>query len=122
MAAALKLKNMSGHTGNPVTRRLVGVTLSGVYATPGQVLDYTALTNPNGIDGGKNFGRIPEGEEVVNQPIGYQCQLVPGATLLTTRLKIWDEAAAAELANGAYPAALTGADAVVIALNHKTGV
>lgn len=120
MAAASKLLSMSRGAGNKQTRRTVAVTLSGNYAAGGQVIDLTALTNPSGIDGGRQFSRIPEAVALLNCPVGFNGQWVPGTTLANGKFKIWDEVAAAELAAAGYPGGLTGADAITLEFLFKT--
>lgn len=103
-------------------RRVLSLTLSGNYVTAGDTLDLTAITNPKGIDGMKNFSRLPDYYEVLNKPAAYGVQVIPGTTLANTKVKIWDNAAAAELAQAGYPGALTGADAIQIAFSLDQGV
>lgn len=121
MAAASKLKRMG--VAERVTRRVITVTLSGSYAAGGQAIDLTALTNPLGLDGAKQFMEVPiAGDvEILNFPFAYQATWVVGTTLANGKLKIWDESAAAEFATGAYAAGLTGADSITIAVNTTTG-
>lgn len=93
-------------------RNRIQVTPVGTYAAGGQVIDFTALTNPTfqpnvGISG---FNIPPLSDITVTKaPAGYSAEVVVGtdATALATafKLKIFTTADA-ELAAGAYPASL----------------
>lgn len=104
------------------TTRVAALTLSGAYVALGDTVDLTLLTNPKGIDAMKQFSRVPDFFEVMNCPIAFNFQLITGVDNKSHKLKIWDEVAGTELAAGAYPAALTGADAITIAFYNKQGV
>lgn len=87
-------------------RRVLGLTFSGNYATGGDALDLTAVTNTNWL-AKAHFGQNPLQGAVLNAPDGYGLEIVPGATLSTWKVKVLT-ASGAELAAGAYPAGLTG--------------
>lgn len=104
------------------TRRTVTLTFTGAYVAGGDTLDLTLINNSKGVDGMKNFSRVPDFFEALNQPIAFQVQLIIGADNKTHKVKIWDEVAGTELAAGAYPAGLTPADIITIAFDTRQGV
>lgn len=98
--------------------RIVKPTFSSNYATGGQVIDLTALTNGNNIPRAA-FGKNPDIFAVLNMPPGYLAVLVPGTNLTNWKVKLYQQKdpanaggadiAFTELAAAAYPAAITGA-------------
>lgn len=104
------------------TRRVIQLIFSGNYVTGGDNLDLTAISNALGIDGFKNFSRVPNSFEVLNGPAGYKIEIIKGATTALNLVKIFDIAAAAELAAAGYPAALSGATDVTVAFDLRQGV
>lgn len=94
-------------------------TASGNYATGGDTVNLTTITNPNfktnavfGFPGDINE------YEVLSCPTGYVAELIPGATLATWKLKFSATGAAlsgalGEIAAAAYPAAITGGTVIV---------
>ena len=93
---------------------IVKVTASGNYATGGDTLNLATATNPNNRTNG-SFGypgKIDD-YEVETCPTGFVAELIPGTNLTNWKLKFSYTGAAlsgalAELAAGAYPAAITG--------------
>ena len=83
-------------------------TPSGNYSTGGDTVNLQAITPTIGqMDAKVGYpGTISE-SEVSSAPGGYTAVLIKGATLATWKLQIYS-AAGAELAAGAYPAAITG--------------
>ena len=82
------------------------------YKSGGLTLDLTAVTNPNNLPCA-SFGRNPTGFAVLEAFPGYSLHLIPGATLATWKVQIFEDsganAAFAELAdNSAIPAAISG--------------
>lgn len=88
------------------------VTLTGNYATGGEILDLSSVLNPT-FQPQSNFGTVPaiEDMQVINVPSGYQAQIVAGSgsTLGTAFNLMFFTTAGAQLAAAAYPAALTAA-------------
>lgn len=86
----------------------VAVTFSVNYATGGDTLDLTAITNP-AFKSNAKFGSVPPAEKVKfrNGAGGYDFEWVPGTTLANGKIKVFSSANT-ELAAGAYNAALTG--------------
>ncbi len=90
----------------------IKIVPTGNYATGGQVLDLTALTNPNFYPNvGVSAFNIPPLEDLIvtRVPAGYTAEIVAGTdpTALATafKLKLFT-APDTELAAGAYPASL----------------
>jgi hypothetical protein len=95
----------------------LALVFSGNYVTGGDTLDLTAVTNPNGhsVEG---FFEIPASAGVFSENIGgYYCQLVPGATLQTYKVKVFAPGGA-EHAAGAYNA-LVSAGAVTLVATRR---
>jgi hypothetical protein len=93
-------------------RNRIKITPTGNYAAGGQVIDLTALTNPNFLPNvGISGFNIPALSDVAitKVPAGYTAEMVAGtntAALATAfKLKIFT-APDTELAAGAYPASL----------------
>lgn len=67
----------------------LALVFSGSYIVGGDTLDLTAVTNPNGFDV-EGFFELPKSIGVFAENLGgYYCQIVPGATLQTYKLKIF---------------------------------
>lgn len=123
MALTLTLKSVEVE-GDRV-KRVYSIAISGSYAnsgTTGDLLDFQGATNSNKLPRAK-FARVPDQWKINNQPIGYVARIEPGTTMSTFGLRFFqsDDAVDAldELANGAYPAALTGDSALQIELSSK---
>ena len=84
-------------------------TFSANYAAGGQVLDFTAMTNPGNMPGGF-LGSVPREVRAYNPPAGYKVDVVPGVALNDWKLKFTVINTAVELAAGAYPAPITADD------------
>lgn len=83
-------------------------TASGNYATGGDTVNLTAVTNPQNHNGGSfGFPVNIQDYSVEQGGGGYTAELIPGATPATWKLKVFS-APGTELAAGAYPAAITG--------------
>ena len=86
------------------------VAFSGSYVAGGDTLNLTPSTildpGVRGVLGPNTVPRVAPG--VLSENLGgYYAQVVPGATLSTFKLKVYSPGGA-ELAAGAYPAAITG--------------
>lgn len=84
---------------------IISATPSGSYATGGDTVDLTKLTNPKFISNGL-AGAVPKAVEIINTPGGYSAEFIIGTTLANSKLKIYS-APGTELSAAAYPAALT---------------
>jgi hypothetical protein len=86
----------------------LALTFSGSYATGGDTLNLTTVTNPSFLSAA-GFSTIPTTTDVSfrNGAGGYDFDFVPGTTLANSKIKLFS-AANTELAAGAYNAALTG--------------
>jgi hypothetical protein len=127
MALAAKLLSMS--KSRDKVRRVIAVTPSGNYVNNGDTLNLASMTNPNFIDGGKQFGKI-EHIEVLNAPVGYKVAAEKGTNLTNNKLLVGGQqptdatggvVAFPQIAAGAYPAALLVADCITIAVESKVG-
>lgn len=115
MTIALALLS-SEIVGNRILKRY-SVTASGSYATSGttgDLIDFQGATNTSWIPRAK-FARVPDGYKVCNHPAGWEMRIEPGATFSTFGLRFFQTGTGAdlpfnELANGAYPASITGSD------------
>lgn len=107
-----------GGGGRSRVLRVYGVTFSGSYAnsgTTGEALDFTnttTFTNPDWIARAL-FSRNPSEYAVLNHPAGWEMKIEPGTAPATGwGLRLFQSAGSAaplaELANGAYPASITG--------------
>lgn len=101
--------------GNRVEREY-SVTASGSYAqsgTTGDLIDFQGASNDLFLARGK-FSRVPDGFEVLNQPAGYVMRIEPGVAMDDWGLRFWEAGADGgdldEIADGAYPAGITGSD------------
>jgi hypothetical protein len=101
--------------GTPDTVELA-VTPSGNYAAGGDTINLnpSAFRDPNGVGVLGQPLSVPTRRVrvVANNAGGYYPQFVPGATLATSKLQ-WFAPGGAEVAAGAYPAAITGAQVTV---------
>lgn len=92
----------------------LALVFSGNYVTGGDTLDLTQVQNTAGhsVEG---FFEIPASIGVFGENIGgYYCQIVPGATLQTYKVKVFAPGGA-EHAAGAYNAAVTGGAVTLVA-------
>jgi hypothetical protein len=96
----------------------IEVTMSSNYATGGDTLNLTTMTNPNFL-AGANVNSIPPQCDVAfkNGPGGYEPRWVPGTTLANGKVQIYSTGGT-EVAAGAYPAALSG-DKLEIEISSK---
>jgi hypothetical protein len=103
MASALQVLSVRrpGRGGRDIRYK---VTLSVNYAAGGQLIDFSAATNPKVLPNAFP-GRAPANVKVENAPDGYNVEVIPGVALNDWKLKIWSTADT-ELAAGAYPANL----------------
>jgi hypothetical protein len=83
------------------------LTLSGSYSTGGDTMNLLTATNPNKLEKPLWSKRKPTGFEVQNFTTGFAAEIIPGTDNTAWLLKIENGATGAELAAGAYPAALT---------------
>lgn len=101
--------------GTPDTVELA-VTPSGDYVTDGDALnlDPSTFEDPNGIGVLGQPLNVPVGKVTVDveNADGYYAQIVPAATLAAFKL-LWFSTEGTQLAAGAYPAAITGAQIVI---------
>ncbi|MDE2102973.1 MAG: hypothetical protein KGL39_37360 [Patescibacteria group bacterium] len=105
---ALALSVLSVDTDLRKKEVVVKAVASGNYATGGDTVDLTAVTNPsNRIGGFFGYPGTIEDNSVEQGAGGYTAELVPGTSLSNWKLKIYS-APGTELAAGAYPAAITG--------------
>lgn len=85
------------------------ITLTGNYATPGNTLDLSALGVPSNAV--PNRVEVYEEPTAGNAPIGYLFVYAKGTTQANGKLQVLQcagsAAPAAEIPDGAYPAALT---------------
>lgn len=103
-------------------RRVVKLTFSGSYTTGGETLDFTTQTNPNNWEMPK-WARKPTGFDVENSTPGYKFEILPGTLLTNWKVKITDLTnAGAELAQSAYPAAITGDTNIRFSFSGPIGV
>lgn len=125
MAVAVALQRVDKTRRN--WKRVIRLTMSGSYAnsgTTGDLFDFTAITNPNNLERGK-LNRIPVQSRirVLNHPPGFVAVLSIGAALTNFGIRFFQTAAAAgalaEIANGAYAAAIT-ANPVDIEVDEQT--
>jgi hypothetical protein len=121
LALALKSVNVVGDGGRKQVKRVYDVTFTGSYAntgTTGDPIDFTSATimsNPNKLERAL-FANNPEDFDVTNNPPGYLITISPGTAIGSAGswgLRIWQTGSGnnqpfSELANGAYPAGLTG--------------
>lgn len=114
MALAAVLKNIDYSRRRK--RFKLAVTMSGNYATGGDTLDLTAVTNPNFLPAGK-FAIVPDDYDAQNAPGGYTAEFLPGTTLANGKV-LFRSAAGAEVAAAAYPGALSG-DTLNLTLSSK---
>lgn len=109
---SVALTSVTG-TGTPVYHsigdrwELIGVlTFSSTYAAGGDAMDFSAALSGVGV------GTI---DKVSIDPVaGY----LLGYNYTTKKITVWDPATNAELANGAYPAAITGASPRVLVIGR----
>lgn len=87
-------------------------TISGNYVAGGDTLNLnpSTFTDPNGVGIVGYPDAVPSRavRVVVNNADGYYAQVVPGTTLAGFKLQ-WFTSEGNELAAGAYPAGITGA-------------
>jgi hypothetical protein len=77
------------------------------YVTGGDILDLTALKNPNFFSE-PFLSRLPYSVGVMNEEMGGNyIGILPGATLSTFKIKFY-QPGGSELPAGNYPAAITG--------------
>jgi hypothetical protein len=126
MALVLDLKTiqLAGDGGRKQIRRVYDVTFTGSYAgsgAAGDPIDFTSstiITNSLRLERAKP-GFNPNEYAVQNNPPGFLLVITPGASLASGwGLRIYQTGAGnnqpfSELANGAYPAGLTGITAGV---------
>lgn len=97
--------------------RRMSVIPASTYPTGGDPIDFTAIANPN-FEGNFTPGTVPTitQMQLENVPGGYDYQFVAGTgTTLATAWKVkFFTTAGTELAAGAYPAALLGANITLI--------
>lgn len=101
MAAALTVLDVKKPARGPRKIRYK-VTLSANYPTNGDVIDFTAATNPS-TKVGAYPGRSPSSVVILNEPDGLGGEVIPGVALNDWKLKLWTTADT-EHANGAYSA------------------
>ncbi|MGH9475430.1 MAG: hypothetical protein ACRD1C_03755 [Terriglobales bacterium] len=119
MAIASTILNVIGARRRTI--RQLALTLSGNYSTGGDTLDLTATTNPNYLPAAKAFSASPDSIVILNHPDGYGVEIKPGNALNNNLVKFYT-AAGTELAEGAYPAALSGATDIVAEVISKTNM
>lgn len=94
-----------------ITRRkrrlVIQGTVSGNYVTGGIPVDWTTVTNPKMLPGGRPRSNPLLGE-VLNTPGGYSAEFIPGTTMKNWLLKVYT-GGGAELAAAAFPGALIAA-------------
>lgn len=109
MALAFKVLRYTP-ANNPDTVEL-GVTVSGNYVTNGDTanLNPSQYADPNGLGVlGEPLSQPVTPPSVVEENLGgYYANVVPGATLAANLIKFY-QPGGAEVAAGAYPAAITG--------------
>lgn len=114
MAVTLTLKKYTTPF-NPEAM-LVQVGVSGNYATGGDTLDLTPskILDPSvkGVVGPNQVPSIAPGVFTANLG-GYRAEVVPGTTLAGFKLKFYAPAGT-EVPAGAYPAAITGGNLVLM--------
>jgi hypothetical protein len=103
MSAALQIQSVT-RPSRGGKRIRYKVTLSNNYAAGGQVIDFTAATNPKALPAAFP-GRSPDSVTVDNLPDGHNVEVIPGVAMNDWKLKIWTTADT-ELAAAAYPANL----------------
>jgi hypothetical protein len=102
-----------------VKELLLKVVASGNYVAGGDTLNLGSISNPLFLgDVSVGFPGLIEEYEVVDSPPGYQGSLIPGATLGTWKLQVFQTGAAlsgplGELAAAAYPGAITASFFVI---------
>lgn len=108
---------------------ILSLVASGNYAnsgTTGDVVNLNSILNPNFLgDAQVGYPAIITEYEVIDSPPGYLGVLVKGATPATWGLRVYQTGAAvsgpfAELANGAYPGAVTGSSFTIRLKSGKT--
>lgn len=121
---AVALSSVAMHTPGRLVTRVIKVTVSGTtYTAGGDTLDFTGITNAAGIDGFKQFSRLPVYVVPMNDVNGYYFEIIPGTTLANWKFKVFAPAGT-EAANGgaAYTAINTGTHAdILIEMVHKQG-
>jgi hypothetical protein len=100
----------------PVDKFLIwlALTFTGSYTVGGDTLDLTAVQNTAGhsVEG---FFEPPNNIGVFSENVGgYYCQVVPGATLNTYKVKLFSPGGL-EFTAIAYPAAVTGGTVTLLA-------